>query len=75
MPQTQFSQYSECTFLKKLSEEVTLSMTNKPLQQGGSSMRIEAVGGSRKGMMEGDRDVGVWLEGVVEGGASTTQNS
>lgn len=25
----------------------------------------EAVGGSRKGMMEGDRDVGVWLEGAA----------
>lgn len=28
----------------------------------------EAQSGNRKGMMAGDRDVGVWLEGVVEGG-------
>lgn len=43
-------------------------MTNAPLQRGGSCKWREAESGSRKGMMEGDRDVGVWLEGVVEGG-------
>lgn len=51
-------------------------MTNKPLKQGGSCKWREAESSSRKGMMEGDRDVGVWLEGVVkEAGVGATQNS
>lgn len=34
----------------------------------GSCKRSDAESGNRKGMMEGDRDVGVWSERVVEGG-------
>lgn len=57
----------------KLSEEITLFMADKLLLAkgevvSGSCKWSDAESGNRKGMMEGDRDVGVWLERVVEGG-------